>query len=344
MVNPRPFPSSGDPRRNLYVLGLPFDLTKSDFAKIFEPYGTVTHAVILATLDSASRRRGFIVMASHQEAKAAMDTLSRTQIKGHMLDVSWAVVQRSQGFLDGADRTMMLSVSTPSSISESDGLFSVPGESADEINNLCELTHIPTSKLMVSNLSSILFTQVSDLHPLFYPFGPIKDIKILGLSHVSPLDTTITAMVEYLNVSNAQEAKEALQRQSYAGHPIDAHYICDAGTPTHTRPSPFLSGSLLGHGKSSDIGLNPFAIPFNIGSHFSTYNPRYAAAIPSGLPSDAPLSPQPFPVHMRPYMMDSISRSSSATSSTWSHDNRPLRPSRASHLYLNRTNTYTSYA
>lgn len=88
--------------------------SRSEFAKIFEPYGTVAHAVILATLDSASRRRGFIVMSTHQEAKIAMDSLSRTQIKfsfslfatlsllnmlsrGHMLDVSWAVVQRSQG-------------------------------------------------------------------------------------------------------------------------------------------------------------------------------------------------------------------------------------------------------
>lgn len=214
---------------------------------------------------------------------------------------------------------MMLTISTPS-ISEPDGLYSFPGGSEDQRNNHWEPTHIPTSKLLVSNLSTILFTQVSDLHPLFYPFGPIKDIKIVGSSSVGPLDTTITAMVEYVNVSSAQEAKEALRFQSYAGHPIEAHYICDVGTPTHTRPSPFLSGPLLGHGKSSDIGLNPFAIPFNMGSRFSTggqiYNSRYSAAIPSGLPSDATFAPQPFPAHMRPYITDAISRSSSATSST----------------------------
>ena len=212
---------------------------------------------------------------------------------------------------------MMLAISTPS-ISESDGFFPMPGGSEGHTDNHWGFSHIPTSKLMVSNLSAILFTQVSDLHPLFCPFGPIKDIKILG-SFGLP-DTTITAVVEYVNVSNAQEAKEALQCQSYAGHPLGVHYICDAGTPAHTRPSPFLSGSLLGHGKSSDIGLNPFAIPFNIGSCFPTggqmYNLRYGAAIPSRLPSDAPLSPQPLPAHIRPYMTDSISRSSSATSST----------------------------
>lgn len=58
-----------------------FFVFRSDFVKTFEPYGTVTHAVILATLDSASRRRGFVVMSGHQEAKAAMGALSRTQIK-----------------------------------------------------------------------------------------------------------------------------------------------------------------------------------------------------------------------------------------------------------------------
>lgn len=218
---------------------------------------------------------------------------------------------------------MMLAISTPS-ISESDASYPirVPGGSEDQIGNHCqwELTHVPTSKLLVSNLSTMLFTQVSDLHPLFYPFGPIKDITILGSPSVGPMGTTITAMVEYMNVSSAQEAKETLQSQLYVGHPIEAYYICDVGARMRTRHSPFLSGPVVGHGKSSDIGLNPFATPFNIGSRFSTsgqmYSSRYSTARPSGLPGDAPLAPQPFPAHMRPFISDAISRSSSATSST----------------------------
>ncbi|KAL1695189.1 hypothetical protein GGG16DRAFT_109291 [Schizophyllum commune] len=97
-----------DMRRNLYVLGLPFALTKSEFTAIFSKFGTVAHCVILATVDNASRRRGFVVMSTHEEAKNAMANLSRTQIKGHTLDISWAVVQRSQGFLDGGDRAMFM--------------------------------------------------------------------------------------------------------------------------------------------------------------------------------------------------------------------------------------------
>lgn len=48
---------------------------------MFSRFGTVAHAVILATVDNASRRRGFIVMNSHNEARAAMDGLSRKEVK-----------------------------------------------------------------------------------------------------------------------------------------------------------------------------------------------------------------------------------------------------------------------
>lgn len=57
------------------------DRSRSEFAAIFTQYGTVSHCVILATVDNSSRRRGFIVMSSHEQAKQAMVALTRTQIK-----------------------------------------------------------------------------------------------------------------------------------------------------------------------------------------------------------------------------------------------------------------------
>jgi hypothetical protein len=88
---------SPDTRRNLYVLGLPFDLSlwvshfvignrfqrqsRTELSSIFSHFGTVTHSVILATVDNASRRRGFVVMSTHAEAKAAMDNISQTNIR-----------------------------------------------------------------------------------------------------------------------------------------------------------------------------------------------------------------------------------------------------------------------
>ena len=49
--------------------------------EVFSRYGRVAHAVILATIDNASRRRGFIVMSTHAEARSAINSLSRTEIK-----------------------------------------------------------------------------------------------------------------------------------------------------------------------------------------------------------------------------------------------------------------------
>lgn len=88
---------SSDTRRNLYVLGLPFDLSlwvshfiiratpqrqsRTELSSIFSHFGTVIHSVILATVDNASRRRGFVVMSTHAEAKAAMDNISQTTIR-----------------------------------------------------------------------------------------------------------------------------------------------------------------------------------------------------------------------------------------------------------------------
>lgn len=54
---------------------------RNEFAALFSQYGTVSHCVILATVDNSSRRRGFVVMSSHEEAKRAMNALTRTSIK-----------------------------------------------------------------------------------------------------------------------------------------------------------------------------------------------------------------------------------------------------------------------
>lgn len=245
----------GDTRRNLYVLGLPFDLTKSEFADIFAPFGTVTHAVILATVDSSSRRRGFIVMSTNDEARAAMNGLSRTQIRGHVLDVSWAVVQRSRGFLDGGDRSLMLTTALPSPP------MGLDAKASNELlGNRWTISEHPTSKVLVSNLPTLLFTQVSDLQPLFYPFGPIKKLGVLQ-SLQDAFGRSIAAAVEYFDVPSAQEAKESLQSQSYAGHTIEARYICDnplvADSKVETTPQLTLVPTQTAQGR-----LNPFATPF----------------------------------------------------------------------------------
>lgn len=142
------------------------------------------------------------------------------------------------GFLDGGDRSAALTVTTPLPTPRPDV------ESSEAPLNSCwTITSNPATKLLVSNLPTLLFTQVSDLRPLFHPFGSINKMAILQSSH-NTLDSSITAVVEYVDITSAMEAKDSLQFQTYAGHLIDVHYVYDnlppidlVDTPLHRSPS-----------------------------------------------------------------------------------------------------------
>ncbi|KAG6850088.1 hypothetical protein H0H93_001221 [Arthromyces matolae] len=219
-----------DDRRNLI-----------EFTHIFSRYGTVTHCVILATVDNSSRRRGFVVMSTHEEAKLAMSSLTRTQLNGHCLDISWAVVQRSGGFLDGGDRAVPLesrpnsrAYSSDSSQDDSDSANSSSTSISNCDKDLASLTPslTPTPTLLVLNIPSILFSQVQDMHPLFYPFGRIKKLSLIE----TPSDETTSVLVEYETAAIAQEAKDALHGQFYIDHELLVHYVRHKATPLDFAP------------------------------------------------------------------------------------------------------------
>lgn len=89
--------SAQDSQRNLYVLNLPLGVTNSELAELFAQYGEVQHSVILAMFDSQARRRGFVDMQDASAAKAALEALNGYKWLGYVLEVSYAIVQRSDG-------------------------------------------------------------------------------------------------------------------------------------------------------------------------------------------------------------------------------------------------------
>lgn len=56
-------------------------LSRDDFKALFQPFGIIEHAVILAVLDNFSRRRGFVVFSTHQQARSAMRAIHKTTVK-----------------------------------------------------------------------------------------------------------------------------------------------------------------------------------------------------------------------------------------------------------------------
>ncbi|KAH8987794.1 hypothetical protein EDB92DRAFT_1874150 [Lactarius akahatsu] len=254
---------SPDMRRNLYVLGLPFDLSKAELSSIFSQFGTVTHSVILATVDNASRRRGFVVMSNHAEAKTAMDNISQTNIRGSIVDVSWAVVQRSQGFLDGGDRTVTLEGQVDSAPPSAD-LSSTPAPAFQPSGLLCDHPKVsPLSgarsrhaSIFVRNLPALLFAQDSDLEPLFCPFGDVIEIRRQGVSSAAWSHTdTISVVVTYSSVAGAREAKAVLEGQRYGDIPLIVECLSSFDCNAET-------GWKYGRDRVAGSSLNPCASPF----------------------------------------------------------------------------------
>ncbi|KAI0295770.1 hypothetical protein BC826DRAFT_1174998 [Russula brevipes] len=234
-------PVMPDNRRNLYVLGLPFDSSETELSTIFSRYGTVTHSVILATVDNASRRRGFVVMRTHDQAKAAMDNISQTNIRGSIVDVSWAVVQRSLVFLMGEIEPLLWKANALS-------------DNPKTINSLAGAQPGPAS-IVVHNLPAFLFAQESDLEPLFYPFGEVKEIRKQAPSWATQTrGNTISVLVTYSSVTGAREAKVVLHGQIYGDTPLIVESF--PSLPNHEanwKPGP---------GHLSRSSLNPCASPF----------------------------------------------------------------------------------
>ena len=83
------------------------------------------------------------------------------------------------------------------------------------------LSLVPTPIIFVTNLPAFLFAQVQDMQSLFYPFGQIKKLKILD---TSPNGST-SVVVEYESAEVAQEARETLHNQCYAGQQIAARFV-----------------------------------------------------------------------------------------------------------------------
>ncbi|KAF8314465.1 hypothetical protein DL93DRAFT_2167259 [Clavulina sp. PMI_390] len=209
-VDPSQRASSVDERRNLYVLGIPHHMTLEELKERFGRHGAVKHAVILAVLDAFRRRRGFIVMNSNAEAAIAMKALSGTVIMGHKLHVSWAVVQRSNGFLDGVDRSVTAPPGTSSdspSWAVQDNAFPPAGPhyerprpikippalslSSHRSNSLRR--NALSTTLVLRNLHREIFKNASNVLPLLEPFGTIQRIRLIAPKEDHSGDTTSTS-------------------------------------------------------------------------------------------------------------------------------------------------------
>jgi hypothetical protein len=347
--------------------------SRAELYSIFSHFGTVDHSVILATVDNASRRRGFVVMSNHAEAKAAMDNISQTNIRcveakatyrhllldhvlhrGSIVDVSWAVVQRSQGafyllrdywrtdglypgFLDGGDRTVTLEgqvdPAPPSADLSTTPAFQTPVALGDHSTvNPLSGARARHASILVRNIPALLFAQDSDLEPLFYPFGDVKDIRRQGVSSATRFRTdTFSVIVTYSSAAGAREAKAGLEGQRYGDTPLIVEHL-----------SPFRADGNTGTGLNygcdlvSRSSLNPCASPF-VFDHPSAASAPTTCPISGAFPDyfSQPTSSRFFTLHNRSSPSGPVSQGyrslptsghSSRTNSAASWTVSPARP------------------
>src|SRR5919199_1162643 len=84
--------------KKLYVGNLAYGVSSGDLQQLFEPYGTVASAQVIADRDTGrSKGFGFVEMGSDQEARAAIAALSGKEVDGRQLTVNEAKPREDRG-------------------------------------------------------------------------------------------------------------------------------------------------------------------------------------------------------------------------------------------------------
>ena len=228
--------------------------------------------------------------------------ITSSPCRGHQLNVSWAVVQRSSGFLDGADRADGLSESAaavkkpvrnfrannplggatfPLANTQAQPLqpaFELKNGSANHLSRHFDFTidSLGTafaSTLLVSNLCPWLFQTHIDIHALFAPYGFVKRITIIPPAPIHPPQShhPHAALVEYDDLQNALSALYQVNGRPFGTCIARASLFSDA-----MQRAMFLQAS-------PDQGLtkmNPTVLPSNLKSPIV----QNSASIPSQAP------------------------------------------------------------
>ncbi|SPO19900.1 uncharacterized protein UTRI_00299_B [Ustilago trichophora] len=225
-------------QRNLYVLNLPLDATTDQFEALFAQYGSVEHAVILATLDHLARRRGFILMSDPAQARAAIENLNGHVWHHYRIEVSFAIVQRSGTPFsqEAADslREESASIAKPTgSIGQSfdpklaADMSTDPGQEALQARQRRD-----DATLVLSGLDSSVITSPAMLRALTDPFGHVEALYHSEQQHDGPHDITRDgrAVIVYCCSSSAALARLALHGLFIGKSRVQASLAAPAST------------------------------------------------------------------------------------------------------------------
>ena len=80
-----------DNNKKIYVGNLPYTITSDQLGTLFAEFGQVAEAVVITDkMSGRSRGFGFVEMGSDDEAKAAIEKLNQSDLKGRKINVNEA--------------------------------------------------------------------------------------------------------------------------------------------------------------------------------------------------------------------------------------------------------------
>lgn len=82
---------------NIFIAGLPYQITEHDLRELFEDYGTVSSAKIITdNFTGRSRGFGFVEMDDAEEGKRAIEQLNDAEYDGRTITVDVAKPRRER--------------------------------------------------------------------------------------------------------------------------------------------------------------------------------------------------------------------------------------------------------
>ncbi len=89
--------------KKIFVGNLPFQLSDIELEDLFKEYGEVSSAkVVVDRRTDRSKGYGFVEMSAEDHAQQAIEALNGTEVKGRLINVSFARTQGENG--DRGDR------------------------------------------------------------------------------------------------------------------------------------------------------------------------------------------------------------------------------------------------